>query len=350
MTSSVGIDHTDAVYAEKLTKLPRQMVFVMGCHRSGTSLLHHLLAYTGACEYVSAYDIIKYDEILINRIEGREKSVKGALDAAIRVEKTRGLDDLPVGADYPEEYRFLLDAPMPAWWLPNADGPDVGQKIFPPQLTPANFERFLSICRKKEFLGSGDKPLILKNPNDHYFNFWGIHQLLPGARMIFIHRHPLHILNSFFAGLNGLLESRSEYFVLLDKKYGLLIQSPLGRTLLQQLFRNEQLPRILLSAFSQSYTYYLEHIQRMPRDLYTVLRYEDLCRDPEAHLREIGRFLNIRMTPTIPEKFVSPRNLKVAPNLLSAYEDRAQDMHEYLDALGYALYPEGFAPVTPATL
>jgi hypothetical protein len=326
-------------------------VFIMGCHRSGTSLLHHLLAYTGACEYLSAYDILKYDEILTNRIEGREESVKAALDAALRVEKTRGLDDLPVGADYPEEYRFLLDAPMPAWWLASTDGPDVGPKTFPPQLNPANLERFLQICRKKEFLGSGDKPFILKNPNDHYFNFWQIHEMLPEARMIFIHRHPLHILNSFFAGLNGLIESRSEYFVLLDKKYGALIQSPLGRTLLQQLLRNEQLPKILASAFSQSYTYYLEHIQRMPRDRYTVLRYEDLCREPESHLEDLGRFLNIRITPRIPEKFVAPRKLKVAAHLLSAYEERAQDMREYRDALGYALYPEGLDQSTakPAT-
>jgi hypothetical protein len=256
---------------------------------------------------------------------------------------------LPVGAGYPEEYRFLLDTPMPAWWLPNTGGPDVGPKTFPPQLTPANLERFLQICRKKEFLGSGDKPLILKNPNDHYFNFWEIHQMLPDARMIFIHRHPLHILNSFFAGLNGLIESRSEYFVLLDKKYGPLIQSPLGRALLQQLLRNEQLPRILVSAFSQSYTYYLERIQRMPRDRYTVLRYEDLCRDPEAHLQELGRFLNIGITSKIPEKFVAPRKLKVAPHLLSAYEERAKDMHEYLDAMGYGLYPEGLDESAPMT-
>ena len=97
----------DAPYLGQLQALPSELVFIMGCHRSGTSMLYHLLAYTGQLDYVSAYDIIKYDELLYNRITGREAQVKADLQRVLQQEATRGLDELPVGTDLPEEYRFL---------------------------------------------------------------------------------------------------------------------------------------------------------------------------------------------------------------------------------------------------
>ena len=98
----------DAPYLEQLQALPSELVFIMGCHRSGTSMLYHLLAYTGQLDYISAYDIVKYDELLYNRITGREAQVKADLQRVLQQETTRGLDDLPVGVDLPEEYRFLM--------------------------------------------------------------------------------------------------------------------------------------------------------------------------------------------------------------------------------------------------
>src|SRR6266851_372843 len=93
----------DAPYAERLQALPSQLVFIMGCHRTGTSLLYHLLAYTGQVEYLSAYDVLKYDELLHNRITGREAEIKADLQRVLQQEATRGLDELPVGTDVPEE-------------------------------------------------------------------------------------------------------------------------------------------------------------------------------------------------------------------------------------------------------
>ena len=337
MTPSPGSAPADTVYLSKLTQLPSQIVFIMGCHRSGTSMLYHLLAYTGVCDYLSVYDIVQYDELLANRIEGREDAAKQALDAAVRVEKTRGLDDLPVSAGTPEEYRFLLSPPAPDWFF-NPNEPD-GRRVFAPHLTRERLDRFLEICRKKAFL-SGGKPLILKNPNDHYFNFGEICRMLPEARMIFIHRHPLHILNSYIKGFSGILETRSEYLALLDERYRTLFQSPLTATLLKRLFQGETLPRTLARALSQSYTYYLEQTRQMPPDHYLSLRYEDLCGDPQTHLERIGRFLGIPITPQVPANFVAPRRLNVPEHLLKAYQEHAGGMREYLESQHYSLFPD----------
>src|SRR5438477_1364489 len=69
----------DTPYLAQLKTMPSTLIFIMGCHRSGTSLLHHLLAYTGQVNYVTTYDVVHYDSIVSNRITGREAEVKAAL-------------------------------------------------------------------------------------------------------------------------------------------------------------------------------------------------------------------------------------------------------------------------------
>lgn len=328
----------DAPYMRELREFSGQLVFIMGCHRSGTSMLYHLLAYTGACDYISAYDIVKYDELLRNRIKGREDTVKAELDRAIRLEKNRGVDNLPVGADYPEEYRFVLAPKAPRWFL--SIRKRVEKLSFAPHLTAETRQRFLEICRKKQFLGGGGRPLVMKNPNDCYFNFEAIHRMFPEAKMIFIHRHPLHILNSFVAGFGGIVESRSAYAELMDPRYRDLLRSPIRRRIFQRAFRGEQLPRHLAAGLVRSYQYYLEQIRLIPEERYITLRYEDLCRNPEQHLSRIGSWLNIELSPHIPEKFVAPRNLKIPGRVEAAYAERAEEMRAYLASQDYPLFPD----------
>jgi hypothetical protein len=335
---SLGTRPADALYIRDLPEFRGQLVFIMGCHRSGTSMLYHLLAYTGACDYISAYDIVKYDELLRNRIEGREESVKADLDAVIRQEKNRGVDNLPVGADYPEEYRFLLAPKVPRWFL--SIRKRVEKLSFAPHLTVDTRERFLEICRKKQFLGSGNRPLVMKNPNDFYFNFEEIYRRFPQAKMIFIHRHPLHILNSFVAGFGGIVDSRSAYAELMDPRYRDLLRSPIRRRIFQRAFHGEQLPRHLAAGLVRSYDYYLKKIRLIPEERYITLRYEDLCRDPELYLSRIGRWLNIELSPRIPEKFVAPRHLKIANRVEAAYAELAEEMLPYLECQNYSMFPE----------
>ncbi len=338
MKNTLWARPADTRYARDLNKLPRQLVFIMGCHRSGTSMLHHLLAYTGAWEYISVYDVIKYDEIIRNRIEGREESIKAELDAVICVQKNRGIDNLPVGANYPEEYRFLLAPKAPPWFL--SIRKHVEHLSFGPHLTRETRERFLEICRKKQFLARSDRPLILKNPNDFYFNFEEIHRMFPQAKMIFIHRHPLSIVNSYIAAFGCIGESKNAYFALIDPKYRDLFRYPIRRKLFQRAFRGEQLPQFVVSGLVRSYKYYMEKIRLIPKDTFITFRYEDLCSDPAHHLSLIGQWLNIEMEPLIPQGFVAPRNLEIADRVHSAYAQRVEELRPYLASQNYPLFPD----------
>lgn len=327
----------DAPYLAQLRDLPSTLLFIMGCHRSGTSLLHHLLAYTGQVNYLSTYDVVHYDALLAHRLAGREAQVKAELQQRLGVEKDRGLDHLPVGADLPEEYRFVLTTFRISWSWQARRRVD---EFFAPDLTPQTLERFLEICRKKHFLAGQDVPLVLKDPADHYFNFWAVHQMLPQAKLVFIHRHPLHILNSYLQSFGALLEQQSPYWALLDRGYasffGLL---PLKRLVARLSIRSQWYASLVLTRLVESFTYYLEHVTRLPAGSYTVLRYEDLCRDPAGCLSALGAALQLPLTPHIPPDFVAPRHLPILPHVARLYHNQAAALQPYLTHCQYPLDP-----------
>ena len=329
---------TDAPYLEQLQALPSSLVFIMGCHRSGTSLLHHLLAYTGQVNYLSAYDIIKYDELLYNRLMGHEAQAKAELQQRLGAEKNRGLDHLPVGVDFPEEYRFLLTTFTISFSWQSRQRID---EIFAPHLTPHTLDKFLEICRKKHFLAPHDQPLVLKNPADYYFNFLAVHQMLPQAKFIFMHRHPLHVLNSYLQSFGTLLEQKSPYWALLDQGYNNFFSLvPLKRLIASSSMRTNWYTRLVLARLIASFRYYLDGIAHIPQDQYVAIRYEDLCHDPQGYLASIGAHLNLNIVPCVPGDFVAPRHLAILPRVARQYHRQRDNLMPYLEHLQYALYPE----------
>lgn len=336
----------DAAYVGQLGEMPSELVFIMGCHRSGTSLLYHLLAYTGQVDYLSAYDIIQYDALLAHRLNGREAQVKADLQQVLAQESNRGLDDLPVGADLPEEYRFLVRQQPPALVLNARKRLDT--LFFTPYLTPDTLEAFVLMCRKKRFLAGADRPLVLKNPADFYFNFWAVHQMLPQAKFIFIHRHPLPMFNSYLYGFPAILVQRSNYAALLDPRYEALFSgAPLRRQLFRLALRSPLMCRVLLARLVQSFAYYLAHVGQLPPTQYVSIRYEDLCADPHACLSQIATQLHLDLALRIPPRFIAPRHLPLLPRVQRAYARRVADMAPYVQHCAYPAWPAPEGPPAP---
>src|SRR5277367_4991891 len=117
-------------------------VFIIGDHRSGTTLLYRILAETGSFAVFTAYHVVNYNEILANHCAGREQEATEALSARFTALglSNRIIDSVPVGPDAPEEYGFVLDDSRR------------------PRVQPSNRDRMVEICRKLR-VTSGDKPL-----------------------------------------------------------------------------------------------------------------------------------------------------------------------------------------------
>jgi hypothetical protein len=248
------------------------------------------------------------------------------------------LDELPVGADLPEEYRFVLSSFDISFSLRSRREID---EIFAPHLTPQTLAKFVELCRKKQLLASRDQPLVLKNPADYYFNFAAVHKMLPSARFVFIHRHPLQVLNSYLLSFGTLMDKKSNYWSTLDKGYAKFFGArQIERIVAAMSMRTGWYARLVLRRLIESFRYYLENIGCIPQDQYVVLRYEELCRDPEGCLYTIGRRLGLAIEPRIPERFVAPRNRPILRRARRQYARQMDALRPYLDHLQYDMQPQ----------
>ena len=72
----------DLGYSNLFRNMKFDPVFIIGDHRSGTTVLYMLLAQTGAFNVVTAYHVIRYHEIVANHELGRTAEVKRELAVA----------------------------------------------------------------------------------------------------------------------------------------------------------------------------------------------------------------------------------------------------------------------------
>src|SRR5690242_17977459 len=137
-----GMD-ADRRYGELLAGVRFQPVFIMGDHRSGTTLLYQLLAQTGHFNVVTAYHVIYYGEIVSNYLNGTEAEAKRALSRRLadHGQTDRLFDDVSVTPDLPEEYGFVLS------------NRHSGQGRLDPQTLPT----FVELCRKVQLTAGVDR-------------------------------------------------------------------------------------------------------------------------------------------------------------------------------------------------
>ena len=101
----------DNEFIQELQQVTFQPVFIVGLHRSGTSILYKMLTETGNFNPVTAYHLINYNELLLNHHLKKEEFAKQLLTESFREKglRDRGIDRLKVTAEFAEEYGFLLN-------------------------------------------------------------------------------------------------------------------------------------------------------------------------------------------------------------------------------------------------
>ena len=71
-------------YLDRLDNVSFQPIFVLGFHRSGTSILYKVLESTKCFNIITAYHVIKYDQLLYNRMENKEEIIKQELNKFLK--------------------------------------------------------------------------------------------------------------------------------------------------------------------------------------------------------------------------------------------------------------------------
>jgi len=310
----------DRAYLQLLEDVRFDPVFIIGDHRSGTTVLYSLLAATGVFNVVTAYHVIRYGEILSNHVEGRTDEATRALAdrfASLGLD-TRIIDGVGVSPGLPEEYGFAID--------------DSSR----PRLRPRTLPAFVELCRKIRYTGE-DRPVLLKNPWD-VFGFAYIHAAFPRARFIFVHRHPAHVMSSQLSAMRSLYSERNEYVAMLSGWYRKLFDQPAALRFARVLgtARFGVGARIVGRHVTKVARYHGDHIAMLPSHAYVEIRYEDLCDCPDGTLQRILQFLGLQAANVINASgVVQPRRSKILPEVAARYRQIRQSLQPYLAAHGY---------------
>lgn len=314
----------DVAHLAEASVLPESLCFIAGCHRSGTTILHSLLASSPGVNYVSAFDIYYFPLRMALRKQGLEEEAKRFLQAKLdEMGSTRQLDSIPIGPDEPEEFGFVLPE----------------QRFLQPRLTPEAHERFNELCRKQNWLNP--KPvLVLKNPNEFYGNLLPVAETYPNARFLFVHRHPLLILHSQIRAWRQLLDQRNPYFAMLDPSVSRMLSDAKERTRIQMLLKSDDGARFIMNLIIQGFVAFIDHIERIKPERCLHFRYEDLCNAPAQTMNMIQRWMKIPPIAVDPGAAISPRKSAPAELACRVYEERLLELRPYLESQGYSDWPE----------
>lgn len=312
---------SDRPYLNLLEKVDFSPIFIMGEHRSGTTVLYQTLVATECFNFLNAYHIIKYDEILSHYIEGNGDRVFQDLEklfTSLEI-KDRIIDTVKVTPNLPEEYGFILN--------------NSGYENY---INPQNLFLLTQLCRKIQFVSDPDRPLLLKNPWC-FSHFLYIKNAFPTAKFIFIHRHPIAVMNSKLKSVRLFLSKNNSYTRLISKRYCQIMNNPIKLSLFRLLyssFLNLGLRRVMKQSI-QSSTYFLENIHLLKND-YISIKYEDLCQNPETIIQKILDFLQLEAKAEIDyESTIAPRPLQLLPEVQRNYNEIHQKFQSYLVYCGY---------------
>ncbi|MEQ8971576.1 MAG: sulfotransferase [Coleofasciculus sp. C1-SOL-03] len=320
---SIEINKTaDESYLNLLPNIDISPIFIMGDHRSGTTLLYKLLVATQCFNFVKAYHVIKYEEILSNYLNQTENKVIKELEQLLRSLNinNRVIDNVEATPDLPEEYGFILK--------------NRGYELY---LNSDNLFLFIELCKKIQFISNLDRPLLVKNPWC-FPHFIYVKKVSPKSKFIFIHRHPIHVINSKLKATRSILAAKNPYIALLSQMYTQIFKKPVQRFFYQALYSsyfNLGLRRVIQQSV-QSTTYFLQNVDSLPNTDYVSVKYEDICHHPKATIFSILQFLGLQSKADLAyETLIEPRSLNLLPEVQRKYKHICQELKPYLSYHGY---------------
>jgi hypothetical protein len=296
----------DEPYIAQIRGLDFRPVFIIGPHRSGTTLLYRVLTETGSFNTTSTYHVVNRHRLLALRATGQEQAARDLLDQWFQEKGLRGQEhnSAAITPDLPEEYCFALE--------------HQGKRIVVDQRNLPSFNEF---CRKVQMVQDPSRPLLLKNPFDT-LNFLYLRDHVPNARFIFIYRHPVDVVNSQIRLLRQTFEKKSEYHALVFRRYRELYDNPL-KLGLARLVYSEHLPLMILQTsryVSRNCDYIMNNAGKLG-DAAVGLTYPQLCGDTNAQILRILNFLGIKeRTPRDYSKIIREREPKILPEVESRRE------------------------------
>jgi hypothetical protein len=317
----IGAD-LDGPLLRKIRDISYEALFIMGDHRSGTTILNKILGATGCFNIITAYHVICFKELLhhyVNRsVEEAKKELSSRFVRAGVFQ--RGIDRVPISPETPEEYAFVLR-----------------NGGYRPQLSPHNLQDLVLLCQKATFTGDGGKPVLLKNPWD-FLNFEYVKQAFPESRFIFIHRHPVRTINSQLGATRSIFSQRNAYIAMVVDWYGSVFRRRTKRRFFECLFSSRFGLgfRITSRHVFRATGYFLKNSRKLPPSDHINVRYEDLCDAPGPTIEKIMGWLKVEPPRSLSwESFIEVREGLLLPEVMKRRRWICENTRGYLSSFGY---------------
>ncbi|CAK9094280.1 3-oxoacyl-[acyl-carrier-protein] synthase 1 (3-oxoacyl-[acyl-carrier-protein] synthase I) (Beta-ketoacyl-ACP synthase I) (KAS I), partial [Durusdinium trenchii] len=245
---------------------------------------------------MTVYDVLCYDSLLAFHEEGKEDEVRQKLDGLL--EKiggtTRQIDNIA----------------------------------------------FPLACRKN----TAPRQTLHRNPYD-YQHFRAIYEFYPTAKFVFLHRHPLRILNSQLKALQSISASMPPYYALTRISQ----MRPMRRRVFQSArvwkFINGLVDpnskrawgqRLLVSQIVANGRYYFRNKDAVPSANSVSIRYEDLCTAPNETMSKMLEFLGVPFPEgTDFTEEIAPRPARYVPTIDRDREKLLQKFSELIEGHNY---------------
>lgn len=249
-------------------------VFILGLHRSGTTILYEMLSRLTGWQTLQAWQAVKYDQLAAGK-DAEQLRAEFVRELEATGMRTRGVDAIKAGPETKEEYCFILD-----------------NHGYGSRLTGKALPVFEDLCGTVRAVNADESPLLLKNPWD-FGNAHTIRRLVPGARFIFIHRHPQQTINSMYRFLNDALQQPNAWMMMLSQRYRKLADSRWKLRVLGGMIRRSPSALVegLIWWFGRQCDAYLKSIGQVPAAERIEITYDQLCDQPNATMKQLQQFL-----------------------------------------------------------
>ena len=188
-----------AVYGGRIRRaaLHPEPLFLLGFWRSGTTLLHNLLATDPRWGFVNTYQAALPDLFLAG-----QRRVRRLLES--KIPPNRGVDNIPVSFAMPQEEEIALIcscglSPYVSLYFPRTADATLDYLFMDQRLSDGDRQRwqreYAKLLKAASFYMDG-KPLLLKSPSNTS-RIPALLEMFPDARFVYIQRNPYDTLRSY---------------------------------------------------------------------------------------------------------------------------------------------------------
>jgi hypothetical protein len=243
-------------------------LFILGHWRSGTTLLHNLLALDDQFAYPNLYQVF-FPHTFLCTEDYRASQIEGLIP------QTRIFDNVAQGLQMPNEDEFAtctasLRSPYMAWAFPRNHAHYERYLTFR-DAPPRDVQRWKDalVLFLKKLTWKHDRPILLKSP-PHTCRIKLLLELFPDARFLHIRRHPYAVYQS----------TRHLYEVL-------------TRSLQFQRHRPEDLDRSVLLRYQHMHDAFFEERGLIPDGRFHEVAFEQIEIDPVGQVRTVYETLGL---------------------------------------------------------